>query len=182
MTTAVHLVRHDDGVPAETLVPDSTRCRADRFLNRELSWLDFNARVLELAEDDSAPLLERAKFLAIFATNLDEFYMVRVAGLKRRATPGCRCRSADGLTPRAAGADHRTRTAGAGAAARRVLHRGGAPRAGRRTASGSCTGSDLDDARRSPAAPSTSATRSSRCSRRSRSTRRTRSPTSAGCR
>jgi polyphosphate kinase len=72
----------------------------DRYLNRELSWLDFNARVLALAEDESQPLLERAKFLAIFASNLDEFYMVRVAGLKRRAETGLSVRSADGLTPR----------------------------------------------------------------------------------
>src|SRR5918911_1743772 len=71
----------------------------DRFLNRELSQIDFNARVLALAEDDSAPLLERAKFLAIFATNTDEFYQVRVAGLKQQAAAGIRTRSADGLTP-----------------------------------------------------------------------------------
>src|SRR6201988_4165495 len=72
----------------------------DRYLNRELSWLDFNARVLALADDNSLPLLERAKFLAIFASNLDELYMVRVAGLKRRDEMGLSVRSADGLTPR----------------------------------------------------------------------------------
>ncbi|MFC4602302.1 RNA degradosome polyphosphate kinase [Rhodococcus kronopolitis] len=72
----------------------------DRYLNRELSWLDFNTRVLTLAQDPSLPLLERAKFLAIFASNLDEFYMVRVAGLKRRDETGLSVRSADGLTPR----------------------------------------------------------------------------------
>ncbi|MEU4242086.1 RNA degradosome polyphosphate kinase [Actinoplanes sp. NPDC026619] len=67
----------------------------DRFLNRELSWLDFNARVLALAEDPGTPLLERAKFLAIFASNLDEFYMVRVAGLKRRLSAGLPMRGGD---------------------------------------------------------------------------------------
>ena len=72
----------------------------DRYLNRELSWLDFNGRVLALAADTSLPLLERAKFLAIFASNLDEFYMVRVAGLKRRDEMGLSVRSADGLSPR----------------------------------------------------------------------------------
>jgi polyphosphate kinase len=72
----------------------------DRYLNRELSWLDFNSRVLALASDPSLALLERAKFLAIFSSNLDEFYMVRVAGLKRRDEMGLSVRSADGLSPR----------------------------------------------------------------------------------
>jgi polyphosphate kinase len=71
-----------------------------RFLNREVSWLDFNARVLDLARDPDAKLLERAKFLAIFASNLDEFYMVRVAGLMRRQSTGLGVRSPDGLGPR----------------------------------------------------------------------------------
>jgi polyphosphate kinase len=73
---------------------------ADRFLERERSWLAFNERVLELAEDHEPPLLERANFLAIFAGNLDEFFMVRVAGLKRRLATGVATRSASGLRPR----------------------------------------------------------------------------------
>jgi polyphosphate kinase len=72
----------------------------DRYFNRELSWLDFNARVLALAEDDRTPLLERMKFLAIFASNLDEFFMVRVAGLHRRLQTGLPARGADQLPPR----------------------------------------------------------------------------------
>jgi polyphosphate kinase len=92
-------VRHHDDVPPESS-PRTSSLPADRFLNRELSWLDFNARVLELAEDEKLPLLERVKFLAIFASNLDEFYMVRIAGLKRRQTTGLTVRSPDGLTIR----------------------------------------------------------------------------------
>ena len=72
----------------------------DRFADRELAWLAFNRRVLELAEDEITPLLERAKFLAIFASNLDEFYMVRVAGLKRRIAAGIAVPGASGLLPR----------------------------------------------------------------------------------
>ncbi len=86
--------------PAATPAAITGQLPEDRYLNRELSWLDFNARVLALAADNSLPLLERAKFLAIFASNLDEFYMVRVAGLKRRDEMGLSVRSADGLTPR----------------------------------------------------------------------------------
>jgi polyphosphate kinase len=72
--------------------------REQRYLNRELSWLDFNARVLALAEDPSTPLLERAKFLAIFSQNLDEFFQVRVAGLKDQLAAGVRSRTPDGRT------------------------------------------------------------------------------------
>lgn len=86
--------------PAATSPTIDNALPEDRYLNRELSWLDFNSRVLALAADPSLPLLERAKFLAIFASNLDEFYMVRVAGLKRRDKMGLSVRSADGLSPR----------------------------------------------------------------------------------
>src|SRR6187397_792853 len=74
----------------------------ETLLNRELSHLEFHARVLELATDESLPLLERVKFCAIFSSNLDEFFMVRVAGLMDQAASGVNVRSHDGLTPREA--------------------------------------------------------------------------------
>ena len=113
----------------------------DRFLDRELSWLAFNNRVLDLAKDaQRVPLLERAKFLAIFANNLDEFFMVRVAGLKRRIAAGVAVRSVSGLMPREVHEAILTRTRElVDRALPRV--RGGDPaRAGRSRASRSCAG------------------------------------------
>jgi polyphosphate kinase len=90
----------------------ATRSRsksAERLLNRELSWLDFNARVLDIAADPAVPLLERVKFCAIFSSNLDEFFMVRVAGLTGLAAAGLRLRSPDGRLPAVALAEIRER-------------------------------------------------------------------------
>src|ERR1700727_824521 len=69
------------------------------YINREVSWLDFNERVLQLGEDESTPLLERVKFCAIYTTNLDEYYMVRVAGLHDQIDAGVENPSQDGRTP-----------------------------------------------------------------------------------
>ncbi len=83
----------DRAVHVATMAPD-------HFLNPELSWLEFNARVLALAEDSSTPLLGRLRFLSIVSTNLDEFFKVRVAGVKRAVAAGVSAPSLDGLTPR----------------------------------------------------------------------------------
>jgi polyphosphate kinase len=91
--------------PAETIEPVAPRAEpaaigledASLYFNRELSWLDFNERVLQLAEDPSVPLLERVKFSAIWESNLDEFYMVRVANLHDQLEAGVDARGADGL-------------------------------------------------------------------------------------
>ncbi|CCE76391.1 RNA degradosome polyphosphate kinase [Clavibacter nebraskensis] len=89
----------DDFDEEDELLEDDGTLPEGRFLDRELSWLAFNRRVLELAEDPELPVLERANFLAIFASNLDEFFMVRVAGLKRRIATGLAVPTNIGRTP-----------------------------------------------------------------------------------
>ena len=91
------------GPDTRSPVPDRVPPREsfERFANRELSWLDFANRLLDLAADDRQPLLERVKFLAIFAEGLDEFFQVRVAGLEDQVAAGLRTRSPDGLESRA---------------------------------------------------------------------------------
>jgi polyphosphate kinase len=86
-------------VPTESAVSGSLVASSSDYINRELSWLDFNARVLSVARDDSQPLLERARFCGIFASNLDEFFEVRVAGIKDQVAAGLRQTTADGLRP-----------------------------------------------------------------------------------
>src|SRR6478672_534799 len=79
--------------------PDQAAAEPSLYLNRELSWLEFNDRVLQLAEDPRVPLLERVKFCAIYTTNLDEYYMVRVAGLRDQIDAGVEAPGPDGRTP-----------------------------------------------------------------------------------
>ncbi|MFL6138624.1 MAG: RNA degradosome polyphosphate kinase [Frankiaceae bacterium] len=101
-TTEIAESPHDEAErAADVAAPDpSLDLPSDRFLDRELSWVEFNRRVLLLAQSPDLPLLERARFLAIFATNLDEFLMVRIAGLQRRIETGIATQTASGLTTR----------------------------------------------------------------------------------
>ena len=94
----------ESGAPSTRAAVRTRSRRASRagspmpYLNRELSWLDFNDRVLHEARDERNPILERVKFLAIFANNLDEFFQVRIAGLRQQVEAGKVARSPDGRT------------------------------------------------------------------------------------
>jgi len=91
-SAGIELVRED--------VPTANRCSDPRnFINRELSWLEFNRRVLEEAQDATQPLIERVKFLTIFSSNLDEFFEIRVAGIKQQIESETSDVSPDGLSP-----------------------------------------------------------------------------------
>ena len=152
------------------------------YFNRELSWLQFNDRVLQLAEDAAVPLLERVKFSAIYSSNLDEFFMVRVAGLQDQIDAGIEKPREDGRTP-AETIDEIRRVGPRAARApdRRAWTTSCGPRwpstASASSATARCTDRDRDGARRSA-----SSARSSRCSRRSPSGSAGRSRTSRTCR
>src|SRR6476659_5581162 len=96
MSTAIKTRVHEFPRPAEIGAAPS---KSQFFFNRELSLLEFHARVLEEALDDRNPLLERLKFLSIFSSNMDEFFMIRVSGLKEESEQSVSVLSLDGLTP-----------------------------------------------------------------------------------
>src|SRR5918997_14108 len=85
--------------PLIPLSPVAADVSPQEFLNRDLSWLEFNRRVLHEALDERTPLLERVRFLGIFTANLDEYFMKRVGGLKRQLAAGAVTQTPDGLTP-----------------------------------------------------------------------------------
>src|SRR6266403_694713 len=85
--------------PLAASLPDGATMTEDHLFNRELGWIEFNSRVLEEGLDQSLPILERLKFLSIFSTNLDEFFMVRVAGLQEQLETNPNSLSPDGMTP-----------------------------------------------------------------------------------
>lgn len=93
------MIEHSAEHRQPTADPEKVIDESRHLLNRELSWLRFNLRVLEEAEDKRHPLLERVKFMAIFATNLDEFFMIRVSGLHRQMADGVVGTTPDGVTP-----------------------------------------------------------------------------------
>src|SRR5262245_44174368 len=99
MPTAIVQLRQKPPAKApKTSKSRNLRTQKHLLINRELSWIEFNHRVLEEALDPRHPLLERLKFLAIFSSNLDEFFMVRVSGLKETLEGGFNERSPDGMT------------------------------------------------------------------------------------
>ena len=108
--TAVSHVVGPNGPPAARPSADDSLDDPSLYINRELSWLEFNRRVLEEAQDPSVPLLERLKFHAIFSSNLDEFFMVRVGGLQQKVSAGItRGSGADRMPPRGATRTHQHR-------------------------------------------------------------------------
>ena len=101
MTNALKQRRDESGQPPNITLPPTLFLNNKLLFNREASWLEFNSRVLEEARDRDHPLLERAKFISIFSTNLDEFFMIRVSGLKEQVEEGVTELSLDGMTPSA---------------------------------------------------------------------------------
>src|SRR5207248_456105 len=104
MQSSAAKIERSDGAVAPQLAEPPTECSVDladpaNFINRELSWLEFNRRVLEEAQDPTQPLLERVKFMTIFSGNLDEFFEIRVAGIKQQIQSETSDIGPDGMTP-----------------------------------------------------------------------------------